>query len=163
MGGAAAPPTLVTMSTPGCVVVLAGISESPIGVEDLRARVAGPSHGAVVTFDGVVRDHDTPGRGAVTLLDYEAHPDAAAVVQRVAEEVAATSSAGSLAVLHRVGPLVVGDCALAVAVSAAHRGDAFATAAALVDAVKDRLPVWKHQHFADGSDEWVGLGELSPR
>ncbi len=149
------------MSTPGCVVVMAGISDAPVGVEDLRQRVLGPAFGAVVTFDGIVRDHDTSGRGAVTLLDYEAHPDAAAVVRRVAEEVAATSGAARLAVVHRVGPLVVGDCALAVAVSAAHRGDAFATAAALVDAVKDRLPVWKHQHFADGSDEWVGLGELS--
>ncbi|WP_380165439.1 molybdenum cofactor biosynthesis protein MoaE [Jannaschia sp. R86511] len=151
------------MSTPGCAVLLAGISDAPIGVAHLHELVAGPAHGAVVTFDGVVRDHDTPGRGAVTLLDYEAHPDAAAVVQRVAEEVAATSAAAALAVLHRVGPLRVGDCALAVAVAAAHRGDAFATAAALVDAVKERLPVWKHQHFADGSDEWVGLGELSPR
>lgn len=151
------------MSTPGCVVVLAGISDAPITVEALRQLVTGPAHGAVVTFDGVVRDHDTSGRGTVTLLDYEAHPRAEAVVQQVAEDVAAASGAARLAVLHRVGPLMVGDCALAVAVSAAHRGDAFTTAAALVDAVKDRLPVWKHQHFADGSDEWVGLGELEPR
>ena len=62
--------------------------------------------------------------------------------------------------VHRTGPLRVGDCALAVAVAAAHRQDAFATAARLVDEVKERLPVWKHQHFADGSDEWVGLGGL---
>ena len=151
------------MSAPGCAVVLAGISSEPISAADLHDAVLGPSHGAVVTFDGVVRDHDTPGRGAVTLLDYEAHPAADEVVRRVVAEVAATSRASAVAVLHRVGPLVVGDCALAVAVAAAHRGDAFATAAALVDAVKEHLPVWKHQHFADGSEEWVGLGELSRR
>jgi molybdopterin synthase catalytic subunit len=149
------------MSSPGCQVVLAGISDRPISAQALHDAVAGAGSGAVVTFDGVVRDHDTPGRGAVTLLDYEAHPAAGSVIERVAAEVAAGSGATALAVLHRTGPLVVGDCALAVAVAAAHRGDAFATAAALVDAVKAELPVWKHQHFADGSDEWVGLGELS--
>lgn len=151
------------MSDAGCVVVLAGVSAEEISAADLREAVWGPSRGAVVTFDGVVRDHDTPGRGVVTLLDYEAHPAADDVVRRVVADVAAASSASAVAVLHRVGPLVVGDCALAVAVAAAHRGDAFATCAALVDEVKARLPVWKHQHFADGSEEWVGLGEISPR
>jgi molybdopterin synthase catalytic subunit len=107
-----------------------------------------------------VRDHDSPGRGAVTLLDYEGHPAAGAVVAAVAADVAAASGAAAVAVVHRTGPLRVGDCALAVAVAAAHRQDAFATCAHLVDEVKLRLPVWKHQHFADGSDEWVGLGGL---
>ncbi len=148
------------MSAPGCAVVLAGTSADPISAAALREQVLAPAHGAVVTFDGLVRDHDTPGRGAVTLLDYEAHPAAEEVVRRVVADVAASSSASAVAVLHRVGPLRVGDCALAVAVAAAHRGDAFATCSALVDAVKERLPVWKHQHFADGSDEWVGLGGL---
>ena len=143
-----------------CLVVVAGISSEPIGVETLRQGVLGPAHGAVVTFDGMVRDHDTPGRGAVTMLDYEAHPAAADEVYRVVSEVAAASAASAVAVLHRVGSLAVGDCALAVAVAAAHRGDAFATCAALVDAVKEQLPVWKRQYFADGSDEWVGLGGL---
>ncbi len=138
----------------------AEVSEQPIGAADLADLVAGPGAGAVVTFDGVVRDHDTPGRGRVTLLDYEAHPSADDVVGAVAAGVAAASGASALAVVHRVGPLRVGDCALAVAVAAAHRGEAFATAARLVDVVKAELPVWKHQHFADGSDEWVGLGGL---
>jgi molybdopterin synthase catalytic subunit len=151
------------MSSDGCRVVVAGISDRAISAQELHDSVVGPGRGAVVTFDGVVRDHDTPGRGAVTLLDYEAHPAAASVIERVAADVAAGSGAAAVAVLHRVGPLVVGDCALAVAVAAAHRGDAFATAAELVDAVKADLPVWKHQHFADGSDEWVGLGDLSRR
>ena len=143
-----------------CQVVLAEVRATPVGVAELAGLVAGRDRGAVVTFDGVVRDHDSPGRGAVTLLDYEGHPGAGAVIAEVVAEVAATSGAAAVAVVHRTGPLRVGDCALAVAVAAAHRGDAFATAARLVDVVKERLPVWKHQHFADGSDEWVGLGGL---
>ncbi len=139
----------------------AEVSSEPVRAADLAADVAGRAHGAVVTFDGVVRDHDSPGRGRVVLLDYEAHPQAAEVVRAVVADVAALSGAGAVAVVHRVGPLAVGDCALAVAVAAAHRREAFETAAVLVDAVKERLPVWKHQHFADGSDEWVGLGGLA--
>lgn len=143
-----------------CDVVRAEVSGHAVSAAELALLVAGRDRGAVVTFEGVVRDHDTPGRGAVTVLDYEAHPRAGAVMAEVAAGVADCSSAAALAVVHRVGPLQVGDCALAVAVSAAHRGDAFATASALVDAVKSELPVWKHQYFADGSDEWVGLGRL---
>lgn len=143
-----------------CEVVLAEVRGSAVSATELAALVAGDDRGAVVTFDGVVRDHDSPGRGTVTVLDYEAHPDAGTVLATVAAQVAAGSGAAALAVVHRTGPLVVGDCALAVAVAAAHRQDAFDTAAALVDAVKQQLPVWKHQHFADGSDEWVGLGSL---
>lgn len=144
----------------GCQVVLAEVRGTPVTAAELAGLVAGPDRGAVVTFDGVVRDHDSPGRGAVTLLDYESHPAAGAVIADVVAAVAASSTAAAVAVVHRTGPLQVGDCALAVAVAAAHRQDAFTTAARLVDEVKDRLPVWKHQHFSDGSDEWVGLGGL---
>jgi molybdopterin synthase catalytic subunit len=61
----------------------------------------------------------------------------------------------AIAVSHRVGELAIGDIALAAAISTAHRGEAFALCARLVDEVKARLPVWKHQYFADGTDEWV--------
>lgn len=158
-------PTRTHPSEPplGCLVVLAEVRDAEVSAAELAALVAGPDRGAVVTFDGVVRDHDTPGRGRVEVLVYEAHPAAADLVGEVAAAVAVGSAATALAVVHRVGTLQVGDCALAVAVAAVHRHDAFETAAALVDQVKLRLPVWKHQHFADGSDEWVGLGGLSPR
>jgi molybdopterin synthase catalytic subunit len=125
----------------------------PIAVADVQALVRDPSAGAVVTFSGDVRDHDH-GR-AVTALDYEAHPTAGAVIAVVAAEVASRHDVVAVAVSHRTGPLGIGDPALVVAVSAAHRGEAFAACADLVDAVKDRLPVWKHQVFADGTDEWV--------
>ena len=143
-----------------CEVVLAEVRGTPVSVAELAGLVAGRDRGAVVTFEVVVRDHDSPGRGAVTLLDYDGHPGAGTVIAEVVAAVAATSGAAAVAVVHRTGPLLVGDCALAVAVAAAHRGDAFATATRLVDEVKQRLPVWKHQQFADGSDEWVGLGGL---
>ena len=119
----------------------------------LVLEVRDPSAGAVVSFSGDVRDHDD-GR-AVASLDYEAHPTAGGVIAAVAAEVAARHDVVAVAVSHRTGPLGIGDPALVVAVSAAHRGEAFAACADLVDAVKDRLPVWKHQVFADGTDEWV--------
>jgi molybdopterin synthase catalytic subunit len=101
----------------------------------------------------VVRDHDH-GR-TVTLLEYEAHPNAEDVLREVAAEIAADPAVYAVAVSHRVGPLAVGDVALAAAVATAHRAEAFAACARLIDEVKSRIPVWKRQVFSDGTDEWV--------
>ncbi len=147
----------------GCRVILAAVAAEPVDATVLAESVVGADRGAVVSFAGIVRDHDTPGRGRVDRLDYEAHPSARDVIERVAGEVAAGSGAEALAVVHRVGSLRIGETALAVAVAAVHRREAFETCALLVDEVKARLPVWKHQHFADGTDEWVGLGEPDQR
>src|SRR4029450_3590313 len=117
------------------------------------AAVANPAAGAVVSFAGVVRDHDH-GRSVVE-LEYEAHPTAQQVLDEVAAEIGKDPAVYAVAVSHRVGPLKIGDIALAAAVSTAHRAAAFAACARLVDEVKARLPVWKHQFFADGTDEWV--------
>ncbi|MDP0396622.1 molybdenum cofactor biosynthesis protein MoaE [Tsukamurella strandjordii] len=136
-------------------VVLAQVTEEPIDLAAHEAAVIRAEAGAVVGFIGAVRDHDG-GRG-VTRLEYSAHPTAARVLAEVvAREAAAAQGVRAVAVSHRVGPLAIGDAALVVAVSADHRGAAFATCARLVDAVKEALPVWKHQIFADGTDEWVG-------
>jgi len=131
----------------------ADVTEAPIAVDDVRALAADSAAGAVVTFSGDVRDHDH-GRD-VERLEYEGHPTAGAVIAEVAAEVALRHDVIAIAVSHRVGPLQIGDAALVAAVSAAHRGEAFAACADLVDEVKDRLPVWKHQVFSDGTDEWV--------
>jgi len=131
----------------------ADVSDAPITVEDVRALASDASAGAVVTFAGDVRDHDH-GR-SVARLEYEGHPTAEAVLAEVAHEVAARHDVIAIAVSHRIGALQIGDSALVAAVSAAHRGEAFAACADLVDEVKHRLPVWKHQVFSDGSDEWV--------
>jgi molybdopterin synthase catalytic subunit len=109
--------------------------------------------GAVVSFAGVVRDHDH-GRTVIE-LEYEAHPSAQSILAEVAAEIAADPDVYAVSVSHRVGKLRIGDVALAAAVSTAHRAAAFTACARLVDEVKARLPVWKRQVFADGTDEWV--------
>lgn len=135
-------------------VLRAAVVEGPLNVEEHGELVANAAAGAVVTFAGVVRNHDA-GRG-VRELEYSGHPVAARVIGEVAEEVAARASGvRAVAVSHRVGPLAIGDVALACAVAADHRREAFEVCAELVDEVKRRLPIWKRQVFADGSDEWV--------
>ena len=135
-------------------VVRAAVAEGTLDVAEHAALVEHAGAGAVVTFAGVVRDHD--GGKSVTGLTYSAHPTAAAVVAEVAADVAARAAGvRAIAVSHRIGALGVGDVALACAVAADHRREAFTTCAELVDEVKRRLPVWKHQAFADGTDEWV--------
>ena len=133
--------------------MIAEITEAPLDGAAHEKAVADPTAGAVVTFHGVVRDHDH-GRG-VTRLEYEAHPSAARVLAEVAAEIAADPDVHAVAVSHRVGVLEVGDVALVAAVSSARRAAAFAACARLVEEVKARLPVWKHQLFLDGTDEWV--------
>jgi molybdopterin synthase catalytic subunit len=129
------------------------VSEAELDVAAHERAVAHPAAGAVVLFQGVVRDHDS-GRG-VTLLEYEAHPTAAEILREVAAEIAADPAVHGLAVSHRIGRLKVGDVALVAAVSTAHRAEAFALCARLVDEVKSRLPIWKRQVFSDGLEEWV--------
>lgn len=135
-------------------VAIAGVTDRPIDPDVIVAAVADRAAGAVVSFAGVVRNHDD-GR-EVESLDYHAHPSADRVVAGVAAEVAEKFGVIAIGVQHRVGSLTVGDVALAAAVASAHRREAFAACAELVEQVKQRLPVWKLQAFADGSDEWVG-------
>ncbi|MFC0438601.1 molybdenum cofactor biosynthesis protein MoaE [Kutzneria buriramensis] len=136
------------------VVLRAEISETPVSAAEHAALVSDRTAGAVVTFEGVVRDHDH-GRGVVE-LEYSGHPSAKDVIAEVAAEVAARHpEVRALAVSHRLGHLAIGDVALACAVSAAHRREAFVVCAELVDEVKAKLPVWKRQVFVDGTDEWV--------
>ncbi|AHC27280.1 MULTISPECIES: molybdenum cofactor biosynthesis protein MoaE [Mycobacteriaceae] len=138
----------------GADVLRVGLSEEPISLTEHEDLVAHAAAGAVVGFAGVVRDHD--GGRPVTRLEYSAHPSALETLAEVVHEVAAgAAGVRAVAVSHRIGNLSIGDAALVVAVAADHRGAAFATCARMVDIVKERLPVWKHQHFGDGTDEWV--------
>lgn len=139
------------MTSPTMTAV--AVTTRPLDVTEHERAVADPRAGAVVSFAGVVRDHDH-GR-TVTLLEYEAHPSAEDVLREVAAEIAADPAVYAVAVSHRVGPLAVGDVALAAAVATAHRAEAFAACARLIDEVKSRIPVWKRQVFSDGTDEWV--------
>ncbi|MEV0427677.1 molybdenum cofactor biosynthesis protein MoaE [Micromonospora sp. NPDC050495] len=134
-------------------VTLGAVTDQPLDLAAHEAAVADRRAGAVVSFQGVVRDHDH-GR-LVTLLEYEGHPTAEAVLREVAAEIAADPEVYAVAVSHRIGRLEIGDVALVAAVSTAHRAAAFAACARLVDEVKARLPIWKRQVFDDGTEEWV--------
>jgi molybdopterin synthase catalytic subunit len=135
-------------------ILRAALTEEPISLTEHEDLVANDEAGAVVGFSGVVRNHDS-GRYVVR-LEYSAHPLAQQTLFEVLAEVAASASGvRAIAASHRIGSLNVGDPALVAAVAADHRGAAFETCARLVDTIKERLPVWKHQFFADGSDEWV--------
>jgi molybdopterin synthase catalytic subunit len=133
--------------------LLVAVSEQPLDVAAHEAFVAHAGAGATVVFCGVVRDMDE-GR-AVVELEYQGHPNAEQVLREVAAGFAADPEVLALAVSHRVGTLAIGDVALVAAVATAHRREAFDVCARLVDEVKHRLPVWKRQVFADGTDEWV--------
>jgi molybdopterin synthase catalytic subunit len=138
----------------GAAVLRAAVGEEPLDVAEHAALVEQAAAGAVVTFAGVVRDHD--GGRSVRGLEYSAHPTAQKIVAEVAADVAARASGvRAVAVSHRVGRLEIGEVALACAVAADHRREAFETCAELVEEVKRLLPVWKHQAFTDGTDEWV--------
>jgi molybdopterin synthase catalytic subunit len=136
------------------VVLRADLTEQPIELSEHEDIVGHQAAGAVVGFAGVVRDHD--GGRTVTRLEYSAHPSAQQTLAEVVAQIAADSDGvRAIAVSHRIGRLEIGDAALVAAVAADHRQAAFDVCARLVDRVKERLPVWKHQFFADGSDEWV--------
>jgi len=135
-------------------VVLAEIRESPLSVDEMLEAVRHPQAGGVATFIGVVRESDH-GQG-VESLDYTCHPSAPQVLRDLAEQLASEGGAIRVAVVHRVGHLEIGDLAVVVAVSAVHRAPALEVCRALIDALKATVPIWKHQRFEDGSDEWVG-------
>jgi len=139
---------------PGDPVRLVALLDEPLDVEAVRAAVADPASGGVCVFVGAVRDHD--GGRTVRGLGYSAHPTALALMRDLARSVADRHGARAVAVVHRVGDLAVGDLAVVAAVATGHRREAFEACHALIDELKATVPIWKHQLFADGSDEWVG-------
>lgn len=136
-------------------VRLAEISHVPVDTAAVAALVADERAGAVVTFVGAVRNHD--GGRDVDSLSYSSHPSAADVLREVAEEFRGRDGVHAIAVVHRVGELAIGDVALFAAVAASHRGQAFNCASDLVDRVKATVPIWKHQHYTDGTSDWSNL------
>jgi molybdopterin synthase catalytic subunit len=136
------------------LVRLVEIRETPLDVTEVLDSVGGDETGGVTVFVGRVRDHDSDK--GVLGLDYSAHPTASEVMRAVCERVADAHPVDGVAALHRVGSLAIGDVAVVVAAAAAHRGQAFDAARELIDTLKDEVPIWKHQRFADGTEEWVG-------
>ena len=138
-------------------VRVAQISTEPLDEDAHRAAVDDAAAGAELTFVGRVRDHDPDAATAVIALEYTAHPDAEQTLRALAEEAIGDSGA-NVAVSHRIGRLQVGEAAVVVAVSAAHRGEAYEVSRTLIETIKHRLPVWKRQVEADGTTSWKGLG-----
>jgi molybdopterin synthase catalytic subunit len=135
-------------------VALARICDVPLDPGACLRAVAAARAGGLGLFVGVVRDSDH--HRAVSALTYEAHPNAQATLAAACAEVAASSDVVAVAAEHRVGDLGIGDVAVVVAVSAEHRAEALDATRRLIDAIKRDVPIWKHQRFADGTDEWVG-------
>lgn len=161
-----------TETSPAFDVVHAVLSAEPISVDQAIAAVESDTAGAVVSFSGVVRNHD--GGKPVLRLSYSAHPTAHQVMadvvaqlvaEQVVEQVPGQAAGGApgqpvrIWAAHRTGMLEIGDPALVCAVSASHRGQAFAVCSELVDRIKAQVPIWKEQFFTDGTVEWVGAGE----
>jgi molybdopterin synthase catalytic subunit len=130
------------------------ITDVPIDVGAVYDALGDRHAGGISIFVGTVRDHDH-GQSVVG-LDYSAHPTAEQVLREVVEKVVASYELDSVAAVHRIGALDIGDIAVVVAVASAHRNDAFAACRALIDDLKATVPIWKHQRFTDGSEEWVG-------
>jgi molybdopterin synthase catalytic subunit len=140
--------------TPATVVRLVDIRETPLDVTEVVDSLADAAAGGLTLFVGTVRDHD--GGRTVGSLEYSAHPSALERLREVCERVAREYDVRAVAAVHRVGTLDLGDAAVVVATAADHRGQAFEASRALIDELKSTVPIWKHQLFADGSDEWVG-------
>jgi len=131
------------------VTLTAGAISSVHSIE----RVESDSCGAIVTFIGNVRAFDHGKE--IASLSYEIHPSTEATLREVVQEVADRHKIKHVSVAHRYGEIPIGESAFIVAVSSEHRAEAFAACMQIVDEVKARIPIWKHQVFADGSEEWV--------
>jgi molybdopterin synthase catalytic subunit len=148
-GGAPVPPDQIELT------------ERPLSEQTVADAVGDPAAGGLVLFSGVVRDN-TAGRH-VKFLEYEAHaPMAVAKMREIAAELRARwPDVRRVAILHRIGRLEIGESSVLIAVSAPHRGQAFEACRFAIDALKERVPIWKKEHFEDG-EVWVGLQSGSP-
>ena len=150
---------------------LARIVDDAVDPREVEKAVWDRADGAVVTFSGVVRDHDS-GREVLD-IEYSAHPTAAETMERLCEQVAREHTSPTLedgepldprrivrlGVVHRVGVLEVGEVAVVVVAAAPHRAEAFAACSELIHLLKHGVPIWKRQRFTDGVSEWVGVNE----
>lgn len=139
---------------PRTVIRLVELRETPLDATEVVDSLGDATSGGLTLFVGRVRDQD--GGRAVDGLDYSAHPTALERMRQVCERVAEEYDVHGIAAVHRTGPLAIGDIAVIVATSSAHRDEAFRASRALIDTLKAEVPIWKHQRFADGTDEWVG-------
>ena len=148
-------PTLaVTLSGMDSIKLLS-VGEAPLSVAEVYESVADvPSAGGIALFSGVVRNNDE-GR-AVMELGYSAHPSVEDRLREVVEKAIAQYPIKAVSAVHRIGDLKIGDIAVIVAVACPKRGEAFDACRQIIDDIKETVPIWKHERFADGGTEWVG-------
>lgn len=146
--------------------VMVAVTDQPLDAIDIMAFVADDSSGSTVLFSGTVRDH-SPGRQGVTRLEYEAYEGVVTTkIREVVDEALGQWPIVKVAAVHRTGVLGLGESAVIVAVSTAHRADGFPACRYIIDELKHRVPIWKKEHWEGGS-EWVRedlhhAGEDSP-
>ena len=142
------------------MTMYSAIVEHPIDVSAILERVDRTANGATVLFLGMVRDVNE-GRD-VTGIEYTAYRSMAErELATIVEEAAALADSGDIAVEHRVGQLEVGECSVAIAVGHPHRGRAFEAARYVIEELKQRVPIWKREHYVDGTREWVAANSTS--
>lgn len=135
-------------------MIHASVGPDPIDPAVVLARVGALEDGATLLFLGVVRDH-ADGR-AVSGMRYEAYAEMAeAVLAEIAREAAERLGTDRVAVVHRYGELEIGEVSVAIAVSSPHRAEAYEASRYVIEAIKQRLPVWKKEHYVDGAEAWV--------
>jgi len=130
------------------------ITTEPIDPAAVLDGLAAPEDGAVLLFVGVVRDHadERPVRG----MRYEAYvPMAERELRSIGEEAVRRAGSDRLVIVHRIGELGIGEVSVAIAVATPHRAEAYETSRWIIEAIKRRLPVWKHEHYTDGGSAWV--------
>lgn len=142
------------MSPSANPVRLVDLRETALDATEVLAALDGAADGGVTLFVGRVRDHD--GGRDVSGLDYSAHPTALAKLHAVCAAIAEEYDVSGVVAVHRVGRLEIGDAAVIVAAASVHRNEAFVASRALIDRLKAEVPIWKHQRFGDGTEEWVG-------
>jgi len=149
---------------------LLAVGREPLALDRIAAALEHPSggpgqtdpgaDGAVVTFLGLVRNHNLGRR--VLYLEYEAYePLAVKSFERISEEIAARWPGARLALHHRIGRLGIGEASVAIAARSAHRGDAYAACRYAIERVKQIAPVWKHEYF-EGGDVWIEGATADP-
>lgn len=135
-------------------MIWTGITEEVLSTDDILGRVGADEDGAILLFLGVVRDHndDRP----VTGMEYEAYGEMAeGVLENIASEVEERWETDRVVILHRIGPLEIGEASVAIAVSTPHRAEAYEASRYVIEEIKERLPVWKREHYEDGERRWL--------
>ncbi len=134
---------------------MVSLTLNPINVQAVIASVATPGSGGMDIFIGTTRDHS--GGKAVTSLEYEAYePMALREMERIERQARNQWSLEKVAIVHRLGSVPIGEVSVVIAVSSAHRKEAFEACRFVIDTLKKEVPIWKREYFADGTAEWSG-------